>query len=84
MPRRRLAARGEQDGPVAHRVGNQSLAEETGSAADLSRLAAEQQKELQRLDGGGSVGGATAGSITTASVPLNQIQITLSWSTGKA
>ena len=40
--------------PVSHLVVNQIIDEEKGSAAYLSRLAAEQQKELQRLDGGGS------------------------------
>ena len=55
-PRRRrvraaAVGAGGQDVPVSHLVVNQIIDEEKGSAAYLSRLAAEQQKELQRLDG---------------------------------
>ena len=68
---RLLSALVEQDVPVSHLVVNQIIDEEKGSAAYLSRLAAEQQKELQRLDGGGSA----LGQLLLSRVPFFETEL---------
>ena len=68
---RLLSALVEQDVPVSHLVVNQIIDEEKGSAAYLSRLTAEQQKELQRLDGGGSA----LGQLLLSRVPFFETEL---------
>ena len=68
---RLLSALVEQDVPVSHLVVNQIIDEEKGSAAYLSRLAAEQQKELRRLDGGGSA----LGQLQLSRVPFFETEL---------